>query len=81
MSVKAVACPCCWKTLFKIVRERQAGEARLQGPEIQTDAKGTFMKCPHCESRVAVTAAESGDVSIAVAPNQHAGSGYLPFVE
>ena len=41
MSVRAVACPGCWKTLYKLVKPAN-GEVRREGPPIETDAKGTW---------------------------------------
>ena len=80
MSVRAVGCPCCWKTLYKVVTK--SGDSRIEGPEIQEDGKGTFMRCEHCQARIAVTKVpDMGVLAPAVAPNQHAGVGYLPFIE
>ena len=81
MSVRAVACPCCWKTLYKVIKSPQ-GESRIEGPAIEEDAKGSFIQCVHCGNRIAVTkSSDTRDLSFSPAPNQHAGVGYLPFIE
>jgi DNA-directed RNA polymerase subunit RPC12/RpoP len=81
MSVRAVACPACWKTLYRLVKS-SSGTVSVDGPALETDAKGTYMVCAHCAGRIAVDLDETAAAAkIKIAPNQHAGRGYLPFIE
>ena len=57
---KDVPCPCCGKTLFvmgALHKEPMVlGSSRL---ELEHDANGSFMRCPHCSKRVVFVSAPS----------------------
>jgi DNA-directed RNA polymerase subunit RPC12/RpoP len=50
-----VPCPRCGKTLFSATSLEDAVVAATpESPKIERDARGYFMRCPSCASRIAM---------------------------
>jgi sarcosine oxidase delta subunit len=50
-----IPCPHCGRTLYHAVSLEGGVDAGApECPKVEHDAGGDFMKCPHCEGRVAM---------------------------
>ena len=71
--IREVKCPFCGHTLYRMGAVAPGvGAKTLDSPHVECDAKGDFMKCPHCSRRVAMERITTGAglPGIRVAPNQ-----------
>jgi len=59
---KKIMCPCCGKELFRL-GALQTNPLVLgknpDGPRLESDEHGQFMRCPHCSKRVVFVSAPS----------------------
>jgi hypothetical protein len=74
MRIAVTECPCCDGELYRrvLLDERGVWALASESPEIQSDAKGHFMKCPHCSKRVVLIQAQvpGSGAGWALAPSQ-----------
>ncbi|MFA5171318.1 MAG: hypothetical protein WC426_07110 [Sulfuriferula sp.] len=59
---KPVLCPCCGKELFRlgvVSTDPLVLGKNLDGPHLESDQHGSFMRCPHCSKRVVFVSAPS----------------------
>jgi DNA-directed RNA polymerase subunit RPC12/RpoP len=71
--VREVKCPFCGETLLRRGEVAPGvGAKTVDSPEIEQDAKGDFMNCPHCSRRVAMEriTSDAGFPAIRLASNQ-----------
>jgi C4-type Zn-finger protein len=50
--ITSVACPCCGEELYATEHIQGPYFGQVGGSKLQQDAKGAFMVCSHCKSRV-----------------------------
>jgi DNA-directed RNA polymerase subunit RPC12/RpoP len=69
----SIKCPCCAHALYRVISEAP-GVVGFSGdsPKVQSDEKGHFMKCPHCQKRIVfvTVSAIPGGAGFALAPQQ-----------
>ena len=49
---KETMCPCCGKVLYALGPVAQSVAGVANGPKVESDQHGHFMRCPHCSKRV-----------------------------
>jgi hypothetical protein len=73
ISQRSFLCPCCRKILYALRpgENGMAWEPTRESPGVRHDGTGPFLKCPHCERRIAIVVSpEYADEPFFLAANQ-----------